>query len=127
MNESLKTAVLEQLSIDTDNITEEDTGMLEDIANNEADAVWVGFTYYSDTVTFYADNKSDIIDLASEYAEMFGSTMSEMIAGFGCVNETAAEVEQCLIEGEGDENYTSIANALAWFALEEVARAVSEA
>ena len=127
MNESLKTAVLEQLSIDTDNITDEDRSQLEDVANHGADAGWTGFTYYSDTLPFYADNRSDILELAGEYAEMLGSTMSEMIAGFGCVNETAAEVEQCLIEGEGDENYTSIANSLAWFALEEVARAVSEA
>jgi hypothetical protein len=50
--------------------------------------------------------------------------MLEMIAGFNCLKAdklTLDDVAQAIYTGKGD-NATSVRNALAWYALEEVAR-----
>jgi len=121
MNESLKRAVLEQLGMDPDDLTEEDHGTLQDICNHGIDGGFTGFIYYADTCEFYDDNKQDIIALCREFADEFGQGISELIASFNCLDLTVAEVDAFLICGD-DENEEQIKNALAWFAAEEVAR-----
>ncbi len=98
---------------------------LHDIATHSADAGWPGFTYYRDTCEFYKRNKKDIIARANQDSDEFGCDMLEMIAGFGCLKDMKLkpfEVAQA-IEGRGDnDNVDLVHNALAWYALEEVAR-----
>ena len=121
MKTDLNNAVLEQLGIDPSDMTEDDKSTLSDIRNHGVDGGFCGFVYYADTIEFYDNNKADILNLASEYAEEFGQSISEMIASFNCVESTMQEVESFLL-GLDDENNTHLKNALSWFACEEVAR-----
>jgi hypothetical protein len=92
-----------------------------DICNHGIDSGFSGFTYYSDTVPFFTRNRRAIIDLAKEQAADFGQGVLEMIAGFNCLNGdyTSDEIGETLFGRNPD---TQIANALAWYAGEEVCR-----
>jgi len=104
-----------------------DREQLEDVARHGADAGWSGFTYYSDTVAFYKAHKAEILALAQQMAEEFGQDMIEMIRGFRCISNqgkpdySTSEIAEALYSGRG-ESADLIRNAMAWFALEEVAR-----
>lgn len=93
----------------------------EDIARHGANAGWCGFTYYNDTVPFAERNKTLILAMVKEQANDFGSNLYNMIAGFNCLNLESWEVAEALHEKSSPER-TSVYNALAWYALEEVAR-----
>ena len=95
-----------------------------DIAAHGAQGGVSGFICHADTIAFYEANKGNIHALARDMADEIGETglLSEFVAGFNCINLEACEVEQALEEGETNEDYTQVANALAWFALEETAR-----
>lgn len=113
---------------------------LEDIARHGADAGYPGLTYYSDTVAFFKANRAEIVERVNRMADELGETPAEMVAGFQCLAgrslrgrpeheqrkqlaEWLQAVYVCLGGGrlEG-HNVELVANALAWFAAEEVAR-----
>jgi hypothetical protein len=100
-----------------------DRDELADVARHGADAGWSGFTYYTDTVAFYKAHKGNILDLAKQMADDFGQSMIEMVKGFRCLNDaySADEIAEAIYSGRG-EAADVIRNAMAWFALEEVAR-----
>jgi hypothetical protein len=120
MTPKLRNAVIKQLGCD-DETELKDT--LSCVENHGADSGYVGFTYYSDTVAFARRNKADILASMGEDVEMFGmSTVAELMATFKCVNGLSAlEIERALI-GRNSEDETTVFNALAWYALESVAR-----
>ena len=117
-NPSLTRAVVKQFGRWTDFKQSAD-----DIANYGADGGWTGYTYYADTVAFYEANKGNINEMAREMASNMGETdlLCEFVASFNCVDLEAYEVEQALEGGDSNEDYTTVANALAWFALEQTA------
>ncbi len=100
---------------------------LESVAAHGADAGWCGFSYYTETVAFFKAHKSDILKLAEEIASDMGEDMIAMIRGFRCLgysgkpDYTTSEIAEAIYSGRG-ESADIIRNALAWFALEEVAR-----
>lgn len=104
-----------------------DREQLEDVARHGADAGWPGFTYYSDTVAFYKAHKAEILARAEEDAKEFGQDMIEMVRGFRCLGNNSkpdyspTEIGEALFSGRG-ECADLIRNAMAWYALEEVAR-----
>lgn len=101
-----------------------DREQLEDVCNHGASGGFSGFTYYTETLAFYKAHKAEILALAASSAEDFGQDMLEMIGGFNCLKGdklTATEIGEALFSGRGD-NATTVRNAMAWFALEEVAR-----
>ena len=95
-----------------------------DIASYGADGGCTGYTYYTDTVAFYEANQGNINEMAREMASNMGETdlLCEFVASFNCVDLEAYEVEDAMLEGDANENYAIVANALAWYALEETAR-----
>ena len=95
-----------------------------DIASYGADGGWTGFTYHVDTIAFYEDNQGNINEMARQMMDDLGGPelLSEFVASFNCVELEADEVEQAFEDGDANEDYTIVANALAWFALEETAR-----
>ena len=105
---------------------------LSNIANNGADAGWVGFTYYAETCQFALDNWSDIVELCREMIDGCydaGTSLAQFIAGFNCMQGyTVADVERVLMDRTNEEidGHTTVLNALAWFALEETAHAIVE-
>lgn len=83
-----------------------------------------GFIYHSETVPFSRRNKKALLELCKEQANDIyghGMTIPGFIAGFNCVGCDAEQVAIALYTGKGD-NVTEVYNALAWYALEEVAR-----
>lgn len=98
-----------------------------DVCNSGANAGFGGFTYYSDTCAFFADNERLIMRLAREMADEFGQGLSEFIASFNCLHGyKVADVEAWREDDADDDTACQIENALAWFTLEEVARYVTD-
>lgn len=100
-----------------------------DITRHGIDGGFRGFIYYCDTEPFARRNRSAIQKMASSMADDFGTSVTEMIQGFGCFRHrtkpTDAEIGTALYAGKNDG--AGVLNALAWFAGEEVARAYCDA
>ena len=91
-----------------------------DVCQHGIGGGFAGFIYYADTVRFYQKNKADILSLAKEQAEDIGQSVLEMIKGFRCLEGmTIDEIAEGIYTTGGD---VQVANALAWFAAEEVCR-----
>lgn len=98
-----------------------------DAGKHGADSGWGGFIYYSETVPWAKRHRRAILACAQAMADDCGvASVSQMVADFGCVkgNATAMEVESVLMGAGDDDLQTIVWNALAWFALEEVGRAI---
>lgn len=97
----------------------------KDVANHGADAGFSGWCYYAETAAFAKANRDTIRDLVRECADNLGETMVGLVLGFRCLN-VGSEITQDDIgevlwgNGEGEMAYY-IQNALAWFALEQMA------
>jgi hypothetical protein len=105
---------------------------LADICAHGIDGGFNGFIYTRDTVAFFEVNRAEIVKLAEDMADELGENVLEMIAGFGCLagrgdanahKEFLPAAGRCIYGSGGvDEGDNDVANALAWFAAEEVAR-----
>jgi hypothetical protein len=107
-----------------------DKDSLRDVYAHGASGGFCGFCYYSDTVAFYKRNRAEIVALAKNMADDLGESLIAMIAGFNCLKTSNPQERRDLEDEIGRALYgritdkeTQVANALAWFALEEVARA----
>lgn len=101
----------------------------QDVANHGADAGFSGFIYYADTVAFAMRYRPLIVALCNDMAANVGTGSAiDLVANFRCLNDNYKpdEVGRTLY-GQKSKADTQIANALAWFALEEVARAYCDA
>lgn len=100
----------------------------QDVVDHGAACGFGNFIYYTDTVTFTAKNRKAIAELAAQQAVDFGDTSEiEMILGFNCLQHddlTISDIARALYGRlTDDDKKTTIYNVLAWYALEEVARA----
>ena len=100
----------------------------QDVVDHGASCGFGSFIYYTDTVTFTAKNRKAIAELAAQQAADFGdSSEIEMILGFNCLQHddlTSSDMARALYGRLTDyDKKTTIYNVLAWYALEEVARA----
>lgn len=105
----------------------------QDIANHGAASGFSGFIYYRETEPFAKRYKTEIFELASQQAQEFGMEPLTMIAGFNCLKSshyTPGQITRAIYErARTDDEHgdkTQILNALAWYALEEVARALAD-
>lgn len=97
----------------------------QDVTRHGASGGFAGFTYYTDTLAFYAKNQKVIVELCKNLADDIGEGNTlELVSRFNCLqgDSTQEEVGQTLY-GTKRQHDTTVANALAWFALEEVCRA----
>jgi hypothetical protein len=104
---------------------------VEDVINHGIDGGFHGFVYHTETIAFYKKHKKIINKMALEMASELGENILEMIGGFNCLkyydHKTGKWTES---EGQdaigktfyGNDLDTQVANALAWFAAEEVCR-----
>ena len=100
----------------------------QDVVDHGASCGFGSFIYYTDTITFAAKNRKAIAELAAHQAADFGdSSEIEMILGFNQLRQedlTISDIARALYGRLTDEDKkTTIYNVLAWYALEEVARA----
>jgi len=103
--------------------TEEFYERLEEITKYGADLGVPGFIYYEDTVAFAEKWLDEIKELCREYDR----SVVDCITGFGIIKKdkdiTREDIERVVFERDkNNEHYIFIMNLLAWFALEEVAR-----
>jgi hypothetical protein len=104
-----------------------DKESLEDVYKGGADAGFCGFTYYGDTVNFYKRNRDEINARVLELAEEFDEDPIKMVGSWRCMDgEKPKDIGRVIYGGSLDDDTVIIANGLAWFALEEVARAMCE-
>lgn len=94
----------------------------EDVTEHGADGGFSGFIYYTDTLRFYKNHKEEIYSLLHDYAEQFGIQVITLMQGWRCLSNSTEEEIGATLYGSSQKHDTSVANALAWFALEEVAR-----
>lgn len=101
------------------------TESANDIASHGAQSGWSGFTYYADTVPFAKRNKKEIIAYSKEMMQDIGEyeSLPEFFASFNCLKDYSVDEISEALYHHLSENLTALYNALAWFALEEVARA----
>ena len=116
---------------------------LEDVASPDhggAEAGYVGFTYYKDTVPFFEKHRKDILSVLEADGEDFGEEPASIVMQFRCLNLSPSDREEWrtyhgavnrLLYGnrkvDWDKNEeVQIANALAWYALEAAARMMVE-
>jgi hypothetical protein len=122
-NQDLADAVIANMGIDD---VGEAKQVLGDVCRGGAAAGWTGFTYYSDTVSFFNENKVAICELAENMADNIGHSLIDMVASFNMLDATEKEIAMTLY-GKEDDADKYVANSLAWFALEELAHAADAA
>lgn len=98
----------------------------EDISNHGASGGFSGFIYYTDTVKFARKHKDAIREALKELADSVGESELNTFNGFNCLKGEAQEDNAKALYGRYDNGLTAQYNALAWFALEEVARSCVE-
>jgi hypothetical protein len=92
-------------------------------AEHGADAGWPGFTSYTDTIKFYTKNKKLIMQALREDADNFGVTVSEMTKAWRAL-KGVPDAMTVLAEGDSHEDFTTVANAMAWYALERAGQSL---
>jgi hypothetical protein len=106
------------------------TNYASDISSHGIDGGFNGFIYNVDTEAFAKRYRAEIAKLASEQAQDFGTSVIEMIRGFGCFRHgtkpTDEEIGSALYAGRDIDGGMNILNALAWYAGEEVARSYTD-
>lgn len=100
----------------------------QDVADHGASSGFGNFIYYTDTVVFTAKNRKAIAEYATEQSKQIGYTDElEMILSFNCLRHDDLAISDIARALYGrvtdDDKKTTVYNALAWYALEEVARA----
>jgi len=106
-----------------------DRETLLNVTNYGAQAGWPGFTYYNDTIAFFNRHKAEIRTLLKSEASGLGESITTMVSSFNCLKAydiSEDEIAEVIFGGANDEddNVILIKNALAWYALETVAREV---
>ena len=96
-----------------------------DVSMYGAAAGFAGFIYYIDTCRFYAVNRDAILEAVRDMCDGLGEEPIQFVRSFNCLDATESEVGLTLY-GSKKQHDTQVANALAWFALEEVARAFDD-
>ena len=99
----------------------------ESVTNNGAAGGVEGFISYYETCAFYAKNRALILELVKDMADSLGEGVLEMVQNFNCLGKDFSldEIGETLY-GNKNKHQTQVANALAWFALEEVSRAYDD-
>ncbi len=96
------------------------------IANHGINAGFHGFIYYSDTCKFYDTNKRLIVEMTENMADDYGQDIIMFVFGFNCLKGSEKQdIINTLFKSKRYHD-TSVANALAWYAAEEVARAYAD-
>ena len=101
-----------------------------DISRHGISGGFGGWIYYSETEPFAKRHRADILKMAETQADEFGTTISEMVQGFGQFRgskekPTESEVWRAFTTGRDDSGH-NLLNLMAWYACEEVARVASD-
>jgi hypothetical protein len=94
----------------------------KDITRHGADSGFNGFIYYTDTTAFFKRNRRSILAHLDAICFDIGEDRISVLKSWRCLNHlTSDEIARGLYEGGKSDEVTAVQNALAFFALEEVA------
>ncbi len=97
-----------------------------DIANYGITGGFSGWIYYTETGAFYAKHQQLIVDMVESQADEYGyQSAQDMVKEFRNPDATMLKIGYTLYCNKRKHD-TYVANALAWYAAEEVARAYAE-
>ncbi len=119
----LQKAVIEQLGYDID----DKDSYMEELKNiRSAEDGYNGFIYYSETIDFWKKNKKEIIQSLKDLAFDLGEkSYLDVVLGFNTFKKSDITIddiaEVIYANNTNNDYYTTIANALSWYALEQVA------
>lgn len=102
---------------------------LREVAEHGADTGWLGFTSYTDTLAFARKNKRAIMTALIDDVDECGMPgCAAMMVTWKCMaGMNRKEIDQALqlfLIGDVNEDVFTVANALAWYALERAANEV---
>jgi hypothetical protein len=104
---------------------------IEDIVNHGMDAGFSGFIYYSETHAFAMKYRKPITEMLEEMASDLGEDVVSMVSGFGVFRNSPMDADDrkdlYKYLGGGRPEQGTITNVMAWFAAEEVCRAIMDA
>lgn len=125
MENNLEQAIIEQLGFESIN-DEECKQTLADVCRGGGNAGWSGFTYCSEMLDFFKENKPAIIKhLHSQASDLDCDSLIGMVKGFNCLKDsgiTEDEIGAILYGSNYDgEMSSSIIDALCWAVLEDLA------
>lgn len=121
--EQIKTSETRQPSLTLAVIRQTGRDNLPDIARHGADGGFAGFTYYSDTVAFAKRCRTHIMARLAEDAPDLGyDGVISMLGSFVCLKGVSHDDIADGLYNPNSEHRTTIYNALAWYAAEEIAR-----
>lgn len=92
-----------------------------DISKHGISGGFGGWIYYTETCQFYAKNQGVIVALVEHWSNDSNLSPIDFVTGFRCFDADKPSVGKTLY-GTKRQHDTQVANALAWFAAEEVAR-----
>ena len=119
----LASIVLRQLG---ETCGDEAAGTLRNVREHGADGGFSGFIYYADTCRFYSRNRSCIVaQLVGDAADYGYPSSVALVASFRSMDGVSHDDIARTMHGRGPADDT-VANALAWYALETVAAAAEE-
>ena len=124
----LQKAVIKQMGYDVKKDKAEYLERMKDIRN--AQDGYSGFIYYSETIDFWKKNKKRNHRTFKNLAEDLGEkSFLDVVMGFQCFKKEDITIDDiCEViyaDNEENDNYRTIANALAWYALEQTAYELS--
>jgi len=90
-----------------------------DAAEHGADGGFHGFIYFTETVKFFERNRKEILARLKENADDQGVTVGDVLGQSWRGLVGVSEPLFVLAIGSSHEDYQTVANALAWFALED--------
>lgn len=94
-----------------------------DISKHGISGGFSGWIYYTETCDFYAKNQNLIVDLAEQQSGEYGyQSAGDMVKSWRSCDAKLSEIGHTLY-GNKRQHDTQVANALAWYAAEEVAQA----
>ena len=97
-----------------------------DISNYGIGGGFSGWIYYNETCEFYAKNQQLIVDMVEKQADDYGyQSAQELVKVFRGMDATMSEIGYTLY-GTKRQHDNYVANALAWYAAEEVSRAYAD-
>ena len=100
--------------------------MAPDITNHGINGGFSGWIYYTETCQFYAKNQGAIVALVERQYIEYGCSPIDLVSSFRCLDADDKQNVGKTIYGNKRQHDTQVANALAWFAAEEVARSFVE-
>jgi hypothetical protein len=94
-------------------------------AKHGADGGFPGFIYYQDTISFFKQNRKDIVTNIGLTAAEMGMDIINMVQSFGVFRystpPTSGEVGKALWDSAHiHDELTTLYNVFAWYALEEI-------